>query len=262
MREKIAGGATSFIFTVVVPLVVAGMIPHIDPNIGWPTVGVSIIVGIGFAIWGFSPHHLRDWRATLGPVALMFIGLAVYSGGALWYYLAHSPPAHAPNQTASAAPTRQPVATPSPDISPPTIAKTPSKVATRKAPLKTSDRLSRNTRRKLFDALLPLLDNPDNYGVVVAHLNGDAESQAIAQDFYNVLELRELQAGSPQDYPLPLFEPDQPRIAIGVQDKQNPPTYALKLQHALATVGIHAPFITAPPSFARSIVLFVRPELF
>ena len=46
MREKIAAAIASFIFMAVIPVVVTSIIPHIDPAVGWPVVGASILVGI------------------------------------------------------------------------------------------------------------------------------------------------------------------------------------------------------------------------
>ncbi|MDB5408323.1 MAG: hypothetical protein JWL84_3235 [Rhodospirillales bacterium] len=90
MRERIAGTLGGSIFSVVIPVVVSATMPHIEPGIGWPLVGSSVIVGVTIFLWGFTPHHLKKWRAKLGPLSIMALGLTLYASGALWYYLAHT----------------------------------------------------------------------------------------------------------------------------------------------------------------------------
>ena len=123
----------------------------------------------------------------------------------------------------------------------------------------TQRHLSAAEKRVLLTAMAPLLINPDNYGIVVAQTDGNDETLAYAKDFYEVLIRVGLEAGSPKDYSLHLFEPHQGPISIAVLDKNRPPDYALKLRTALKAGGIQAPFINAPPEFKRSIVLFIGP---
>jgi hypothetical protein len=92
MRERVAGTIASVAFTVVVPTVVQSMIPTIAPAIGWPIIGTSVCIGLAALLWGFAPHHLKDWRTKMGPVIVMAIGLVVFAGGSAWYYFAHAKP--------------------------------------------------------------------------------------------------------------------------------------------------------------------------
>src|SRR5208282_3985643 len=88
-REKIASAVAGFIFTVAVPGIIFAMIPKIDPSLGWPALEFSILLGITVLVWGFSPHHLKDWRSKMGSVAIMGIALVAYCIGAIWYYRTH-----------------------------------------------------------------------------------------------------------------------------------------------------------------------------
>ncbi len=91
MREKIASVIATFLFTVIVRGAVWAMIPHLDSTIGVPLIGTSIIIGIAALLWGFAPHHLRDWRAKMWPLIFMGCGLVIYAGGAVAYYIQHRP---------------------------------------------------------------------------------------------------------------------------------------------------------------------------
>src|SRR5262245_30229366 len=90
MREKIAGSIAAAIFTVIIPTVMGLMGLHIDPSVGWPIIGASVLLGVTSLLWGFSSRHLKDWRTKMGPVTLMAIGIAAYIGGGVWYYRSHA----------------------------------------------------------------------------------------------------------------------------------------------------------------------------
>lgn len=86
MGLSLSGKIGGFVFSVVIPLVVAAMIPHIPLEIGLPVIAISIIIGLADWAWSFSP---LPRRRKMGPILLMTVGLVVFSGGILWYYAAH-----------------------------------------------------------------------------------------------------------------------------------------------------------------------------
>jgi len=83
MGGKVAG----FIFTVVIPLVVAAMIPHIPLVVGWAIITASLAIGAADLLWSFSP---LPGRQKVGPVLMMAAGLVLLGAGVLWYYRAHA----------------------------------------------------------------------------------------------------------------------------------------------------------------------------
>jgi hypothetical protein len=54
MALNISGKIAGFVFTVVVPLVVAAMIPHISVGAGIPIIAVSIVIGLGLELFPAS----------------------------------------------------------------------------------------------------------------------------------------------------------------------------------------------------------------
>ena len=65
--------------------------PHLDPSLGYPAIGASVLIGISILVWGHSEHHLRTWGQKLLPLGVMVIGLVFYGIGGFWYYKLHSP---------------------------------------------------------------------------------------------------------------------------------------------------------------------------
>ena len=112
-------------------------------------------------------------------------------------------------------------------------------------------------QRILLAGFLHMPDNPENYGIAVAKVDGDAEAGAYASEFYGVLLRAGIQAGSPSDYSLQPFEANQPQISIAVQDPTHPVSYAEYVGRVLTDAHIGFKYIKAPPIFGRSIVLFV-----
>jgi len=88
-RKQVAAVFISFVLTVAIPSLVFGMI-KVDPSWGWPLVGICILLSATALIWGFSKHHLTDWRAKMLPLILMVVGFSIYLIGAYWYFASHS----------------------------------------------------------------------------------------------------------------------------------------------------------------------------
>jgi hypothetical protein len=77
MALNISGKIAGFVFTVVVPLVVAAMIPHISVGAGIPIIAVSIVIGLVDWAWSFSP---LPWRKKVFPILGLAAGLLVAAG--------------------------------------------------------------------------------------------------------------------------------------------------------------------------------------
>lgn len=76
-NQRIGGG----IFTVVIPALLAPMIPTIPLEIGVPLVIVSALIGLALLAHAqFAPNR----RMTMAPLVAMSIGLFVFVGGAIW----------------------------------------------------------------------------------------------------------------------------------------------------------------------------------
>jgi hypothetical protein len=121
--------------------------------------------------------------------------------------------------------------------------------------------LNLEQKRTLRDAFRLIgSDNAHNMGIVVATAIGNDECMGYAKDFYDALIAAGIIAGSPTDYSLPLFDPDQTGVEIGVTDPANPAAYALKVQRALKQIGIETKLIRTTPPFATSVLIFIAPD--
>ncbi|MGO9700695.1 MAG: hypothetical protein ACLPX7_15685, partial [Xanthobacteraceae bacterium] len=83
-----AGKIAPYIFTVVIPVVVAAMLPHIGLEIGLPIILFSIVVGLADFAWVYSTK--RHGKAKLGPILMMAAGALLLGGGAIWFFLSPS----------------------------------------------------------------------------------------------------------------------------------------------------------------------------
>ncbi len=81
MHHKVAERIAGFLFTVVVPGLVWAMNPHISPNVGWPLIFASVLVGLAAFFHGGR-------RFSMGPIIVMGVGGVVFVAGAIWNYRA------------------------------------------------------------------------------------------------------------------------------------------------------------------------------
>ncbi len=82
MSGKIAG----YVFTVVIPGVVAAMLPHIGPEIGFPVILLSLVIGLSDFAWMYSKSHHRKTNMFL--IGGMALGALVFGGCCIAFFLA------------------------------------------------------------------------------------------------------------------------------------------------------------------------------
>ncbi|MGA2412582.1 MAG: hypothetical protein ABSG46_19635, partial [Candidatus Binataceae bacterium] len=73
------GRVAGYAFTVVIPLVVAAMLPHIGPEIGFPIILLSVVLGGADFAWMYSKSH--HGSVKVGMIALMAVGALLLGGG-------------------------------------------------------------------------------------------------------------------------------------------------------------------------------------
>jgi hypothetical protein len=83
-----AGKFAGYIFTVVVPVVVAAMIPHVGPEIGFPIILVSVVVGLCDFAWMYSKS--RHGKVKVSLIVVMGVGALLLGGGAIAFFLSPS----------------------------------------------------------------------------------------------------------------------------------------------------------------------------
>lgn len=199
------------------------------------TYPVDVIRAVGIALmaaglWGLIIWFLWERRPKMIPSVLLFGGItfAALAVGSLsaWYFWSNSETLQEQNE--------------------------------RRAPA--VRHLNADQRRKLHEAFRLIGRDPvNNMGVALATAKGNDECMKYAKDFYDALIGAGIDAGSPQEYSLPLFDPDQTGVTIGVADAANPPEYAQKIQRALQQASIPAKWIKSSPMLSRSVIIFIAP---
>lgn len=80
-----AGRIAGFIFTVVIPVVVAATIPHIGLSVGLPIILVSVVIGLCDFVWMYSKQ--RYGRVKVIPIIAMAVGVLLLGGGAIAFFV-------------------------------------------------------------------------------------------------------------------------------------------------------------------------------
>ncbi len=79
------GKIAAYVFTVVIPVVVAAMLPHIGPEIGFPIILVSLIIGLSDFAWMYAKaHHRKPNMLLIGGTAF---GALILGGCAIAFFL-------------------------------------------------------------------------------------------------------------------------------------------------------------------------------
>lgn len=103
-----AGKVAAYIFTVVIPVVVAAMLPHIGLEFGLPVILVSIVIGSVDFAWAYSTK--RHGKAKVGAILLMAAGAGLFGGGGIWFFLGSQKQKPAAVEPASSAKNTSPTA--------------------------------------------------------------------------------------------------------------------------------------------------------
>lgn len=100
--QRIAG----FIFSVIAPGLLALLIPHLPPTVGWPLLVASVGVGVALLL---HAQFAANRRMKVLPLALMAVGLLVFAAGAAWNAWPQAKPPAVPSSKGNqAAPTDAP----------------------------------------------------------------------------------------------------------------------------------------------------------
>lgn len=81
----VAGKIAGYVFTVIIPVVVAAMLPHIGPEIGFPIILVSVVIGLCDFAYVYAKSHHRKPNMLL--IAGMALGALTLGGCAIAFFL-------------------------------------------------------------------------------------------------------------------------------------------------------------------------------